>query len=121
MVLGTIAAFLPAVTKEEKAKDGCELTKGQKFKNALRKGAPAIALVGTLPTLLEEARASLKANKWTSQLLSPNLAKKAKNANRLGYLTYIFEAIGLVGGAIAAKHFKDSLDKKKEAKQGSQP
>ena len=107
-----IFAIIPAITSEQKAQEGKELTKTQKFINVLRKASPILTGVSLLPTLLEEGKASLRANKWAKEVFkeTPSLAKRVAKTNKIAYCTYLISAIALTAGAFATKKIKDTLD-----------
>ncbi len=84
-----VIAFLSLFLNEEKPKEGKELTKFQKIKNTVRKTLPFLAASASLPMLIEEGRATLKANKWVRELFTPELAKKVTRGYKFGFLTYL--------------------------------
>ena len=119
MVLASLFMLLPAITKDSKAQDGKELTKGQKFKNGLRKMSPALAFASMLPTLSEEAMASIRGCKWAKQLLDPSMYKKVLKTNVVAYSTYVIGALSFALGAFVAKKIKDKTQEKLETQNQS--
>lgn len=117
MILAIAFALLPALTKEAKVENGEELTKGQKFKNGLRKASPALAFASMLPMLAEEGMASIRGCKWTKQLLDKNLFKKVLKTNLIAYTSYLAAALSFAAMAIVAKKVKDNSQEKLETKQ----
>jgi hypothetical protein len=108
LIIAPMISLLPAFTKKAEAKDGEELTSGQKFKNTLRKASPALAFAAMVPTLAEEAKATQRGNAWAKQLLNSKLASKVCKTNALGFLTYAISAVGLSVASIIAMKIKDS-------------
>ena len=111
--------LLPAFTKKEVAAEGEELTKKQKIKNGIRESSPFIASGLMIPTLLEEGKASLRANKWAKELLDPKHAKFVTKKNALAYSTYVIVALGLGLATYTAKKVKDHFDEKKAIKMNN--
>lgn len=119
LISGKFAPFImlvPAFTKKEVAAEGEELTKKQKIKNGIRESSPFIASALMIPTLLEEGKASLRANKWAKEVLNPNYAKQLSKSNAFAYATYVITAIGFGLATYAAKKVKDNFDEKKAMK-----
>lgn len=116
MRLGVVFMLLPALTKEEVAEPNKELTKGQKFKNGLRKASPLLAGLSMVPTLAEEGMASIRGGKWARSLLDKNLAKKVTKFNLTGFSTYLITAGLMVLGSYVGKHVKDKAMEKKYGK-----
>jgi len=115
MALAGLLALIPIFTKEHKAQDGKELTKGQKFKNKLRNASPILAFASMLPMLGEEAMASIRGCKWAKQLLDKNLFKKVTKGNAIAYCSYLATALGFAAFAFVAKKVKDHFQAKNEA------
>ncbi len=107
MFLAALFTYLPLFTKDEKAQEGQELTKGQKFKNGLRKASPLLAFASMVPVLAEEVMASFRGCKWAKQLLDKNLYKKVLKTNIAGFASYLAGAVGLSAFAFVAKKVKD--------------
>ena len=120
MALAGLFAMIPIFTKEHKAQEGQELTRGQKFKNGLRKASPILAFVSMFPMLGEEAMASIRGCKWAKQLLDKDLFKKVTKANIIAYGAYLATALGFSAFALAAKKVKDHFQAKKEAEAQKQ-
>ena len=116
MLLASFFALFPAFTKETKAKEGEELTKGQKFKNGLRKASPLLAVGAMMPTILEEGMASLRAHNWAKGLLDKNLLKKVDKTNLLGLVSYVGLAAGMGIASYAARKIKDKSQEKRALK-----
>jgi hypothetical protein len=110
-----IAAF-GCFTKNTKAQEGQELTKGQKIKNGIRNNAGKLAFAAMVPMLAEEAMATIKGQKIASKLLDKNLAKTVLKGNGVAYLTYASMAAGVALAAWAGVKIKDKLIARKEAK-----
>lgn len=120
MLLASSLLLIAACSKEEKAEDGKELTKGQKIKNGIRKALPAMSFSAMLPTVLEEGLATFKGNKWAKQVLSPELYKKVVKGNFAGLMSYVGKTAAVVLATYAAIKIKDKLVDKKEAKLKAQ-
>ena len=114
--LAPLMMLIPAFTKKEVATDGEELTKKQKIKNGIRESSPLISVGLMLPTLLEEGKATLRANKWAKQILDPKHAKLVTQKNAIAYSTYVIVALGLGLATYTAKKVKDHFDEKKAMK-----
>ncbi len=120
MVIASALLLIAACSKEEKAEDGKELTKGQKIKNGIRKALPAMSFSAMLPTVFEEGLATFKGNKWAKQVLSPELYKKVVKGNFAGLMSYVGIAAAVGFATYAAIKIKDKLVDKKEAKLKAQ-
>lgn len=120
ILISSILLLIAACSKEEKAEDGKELTKGQKAKNGVRKSLPVMSFVAMLPVVLEEGLASFKGNKWAKKVLSPDLYKKVFKGNLAGFVSYVGAALATAGATYAAIKVKDKLVEKKEAKLKAQ-
>jgi len=119
LIAGSLALFA-AFSKESKAEDGKELTKGQKAKNFVRKNAGVLAFTSMLPILAEEGMASIKGCLWANKNIAKDLAKKVAKTNAVAYTSYLLAAIGLGLSAHVAVKVKDKLVAKKEAKLASE-
>lgn len=120
MLLASTLLLIAACSKEEKAEDGKELTKGQKIKNGIRKALPAMSFSAMLPMVFEEGLATFKGNKWAKQVLSPELYKKVVKGNFAGLMSYVGTAAAIGFATYAAIKIKDKLVDKKEAKLKAQ-
>ncbi len=120
MVIASALLLIAACSKEEKAEDGKELTKGQKIKNGIRKALPAMSFSAMLPMVFEEGLATFKGNKWAKQVLSPELYKKVVKGNFAGLMSYIGATVAAGLATYAAIKIKDKLVDKKEAKLKAQ-
>lgn len=120
MLLASSLLLIAACSKEEKAEDGKELTKGQKIKNGIRKALPAMSFSAMLPMVFEEGLATFKGNKWAKQVLSPELYKKVVKGNFAGLMSYVGKAAAVGLATYAAIKIKDKLVDKKEAKLKAQ-
>ena len=118
MVIASALLLIAACSKEEKAEDGKELTKGQKIKNGIRKALPAMSFSAMLPTVFEEGLATFKGNKWAKQVLSPELYKKVVKGNFAGLMSYVGIAAAVGFATFAAIKIKDKLVKKEGMKYG---
>ena len=114
--LAPLMMLFAAFTKKEVATEGKELTKKQKIKNGIRESSPLISVGLMLPTLLEEGKATLRANKWAKQILDPKHAKLVTQKNAIAYSTYVIVALGLGLATYTAKKVKDHFDEKKAMK-----
>ncbi len=114
--LAPLMLLVPAFTKKEVAAEGEELTQKQKIKNGIRESLPFIASGLMIPTLLEEGKASLRANKWAKELLDPKHAKFVTKKNTIAYSSYVIVALGLGLATYTAKKVKDHFDEKKAMK-----
>ena len=109
-------AFLPILTKEEKAYENKELTKKQKFKNILRKASPLLAFISFIPTLTEEAIASIRGCAWAKELLNKDLYKKVAKTNAIAYVSYLLTALSFSALALVGKLAKDKKSNLKKTK-----
>lgn len=112
IAIASVLALIPALTKEEVAKEGEELTKAQKFKNKFRKACPALAGLSMMPIVAEEAVATIKGNGWAKQVLTKDLAKKVAKANGVALCTYVITAAAMALGGYVALKVKDAKNKK---------
>lgn len=112
-LIGIYAAF----TKNSVAKDGEELTSGQKTKNFIRNNAGMLGFATALPMLIEEGMATVKGQKYANKVLPKDLAKKALKGNVIAYLSYLTVAISTGLATWSAVKIKDSIQAKKQAKQ----
>lgn len=112
--IAPLIALLPAITKQEKPKDGKELTAGQKTKNFIRNSSPFVAALMGGIMASEEIVATIKGNNLASKVLDKNLAKKVVGSNRWGLASYTLFALtcGITG--IITKKVKDASDNQKE-------
>lgn len=115
--LASVIALMPAFTTDIKPKDGEELTKGQKIKNSFRKASPVLAFGVMVPTLAEEALASIRGCKWAKNMLDKNLYKQVVKTNLIAYSTYIISALALSVTAICAKKVKDKAQEQANSKE----
>ena len=116
MLVASLIATIPAITKEAKAQDGKELTTGQKVKNFIRNSAPVASMVTMLGVAAEEAMATIRGNQWAKQVLDPTLAKKVAKTNAMGFVSYALSAVAIGLGAYVAKKVKDASDEKRANK-----
>ena len=116
MLLATGLAIFAASTKKAEAKDGEELTKGQKTKNFVRNNAGYIAGASMLPVIAEEVMASVRGCKWANANLPKELAKKVKTTNIFGAVSYVAAAAAVALSAFVATKVKDSIMEKQKAK-----
>lgn len=114
--IATLLTVFAAFTREAKAQDGKELTKGQKTKNFVRKNAGLLTFAAMTPMLAEEAMASIKGCKWANANMAQDLAKKVSKTNVVAYCSYLALAVGSALSAHVAVKVKDKLVAKKEAK-----
>ena len=115
MLIAAGLAIFGAFSKEAVAEDGKELTKAQKAKNFTRKNIGAITTATMLPVVAEEIMASVRGCKWANTNLPKELAKKVRNTNIWGALTYTASAIALGLSAHVAVKVKDSIMEKQKA------
>lgn len=111
MAIAGSTFFIPALTKDAKVQDGEELTKGQKFKNWLRKYSPAIAFGAMVPVLAEEGMASVRGCKWAKSLMDKKLYGNVLKTNVVAYSTYMLAAVGMGLSAYVTKKIKDHYSK----------
>ncbi len=109
LILASTLGLFCAFTKNEKAQDGKELTKGQKAKNTVRNNAGKLALLAMMPMLLEEGMASIRGCKWAKSALSKDLYKKVLHTNIAGYFSYLGVAAGACLAAVTARKIKDNI------------
>ena len=96
-----------------KDNDASALEKSAGF---VKKNAGKLTFATFLPTLIEEGMATIKGNKLAKEALKdmPELLKKVKKTNLLGYSTYLAMATLTALGATAAVKVKDSIQEKYE-------
>lgn len=116
MIFASSMALFAAFSKKAEAKDGKELTKGQKAKNFVRNNAGYIAGASMLPVVSEEIMASVRGCKWANAKLPKELAKKVRTNNILGAITYVGSAVAIALSAFIATKVKDSVMEKQKAK-----
>lgn len=116
MVLASGLAIFSAFSKKAEAKDGEELTKGQKAKNFVRDNSGALAATAMLPVVAEEVMASVRGCKWANSNLPKELAKKVKTTNVFGAISYVAAAAAVALSAFVATKVKDSIMEKEKAK-----
>lgn len=99
-----------------KDKDASTLEKTTGF---IKKNAGKLTFATFLPTLIEEGMATMKGNKLATEALKdmPELLKKVKKTNLLGYSTYLAMAVLTAVGATAAVKVKDVIQEKHEEKK----
>ena len=73
-----------------------------------------------LPTLGEEAMASIRGVKLANKVLDANLAKHVAKGNCIAYMSYLGGAIALGLAAFAGVKIKDHFIEKKAAKLAAQ-
>ena len=61
------------------------------------------------PAVIEEAMATQKGNKLAKKLLSPELFKKVKHVNNLGFITYLMAPIAIGVGTFLGVKAKDKI------------
>lgn len=110
MLLGLYCAF----SKNSKPNEGEQLNGRQKTKNFIRKNAPALCLVASVPMLLEEGMATAKGNKFAKKVLSPDVAQRALKSNLFAYASYLAFAVFAALGVKVARDIKDNAIAKKE-------
>ncbi len=116
MALAAGLALFGAFTNKAEAKDGKELTTGQKVKNAIRNNAGKLAFAAMIPMLAEEGMASIRGCKWANSNLPKELAKKVLKTNICGYASYLGNAVALGLAALTAVKIKDHFTSKSQAK-----
>ncbi len=116
MALAAGLALFSAFTKKAEAKDGQELTKGQKAKNFVRNNSGILATVSMLPVVAEEVMASVRGCKWAKQNLPKELAKRVKAGNIWGAVSYVSASLALGLAAFLATKIKDSVMEKQKEK-----
>lgn len=120
MAAASLFTIFAAVTKNAEAKEGEELTTGQKVKNFVRNHAGILASASMLPVVAEEIMASVRGCQWAKENLPQELAKKVKVTNMWGALSYIAAAAGVGIGAHAALKIKDSIMENQKMKAQQQ-
>lgn len=117
-MLAPIIALIPAFTKEIKPQDGKELTDKDKRHNTIRKAAPFAAAMMYLPMVAEEARATIRGNKWAKQVFekTPELAKKVAKTNAWGMASYVAVPVAIMLSSLIGKKVKDVSDEKRAEK-----
>lgn len=109
MGLASTLLLFSAFSKNEVAEEGKELTKFQKMKNFVRNNSGILAFSSMLPVVAEEIAASVRGCKWANSNLPKELAKKVRNTNFIGGITYIGGSIALGFAAHCAKKVKDKI------------
>ena len=112
MALAAGLALFGAFTNKAEAKDGKELTTGQKAKNAIRNNAGKLAFAAMIPMLAEEGMASIRGCKWAKSNLPKELFKKVLKTNICGYASYLGGAVALGLAALTAVKIKDHFTSK---------
>lgn len=107
-------ALFGAFSNKEVAKEGEELTKGQKAKNFVRDNVGVFATASMLPVVAEEVMASVRGCKWANSNLPKELAKKVAKTNIAGAVSYIAVSLALGFSAHVAVKVKDKINEKKE-------
>ena len=117
---GQKLAFLPVIfgvlTRKSKPDENGNLTTGQKVKNFVRDNAGKISFACMVPALIEEGLASIRANRYAKEYLSPELLKKVNKTNIWAYSTYVMMTIALTLAAKIGVEMKDKMIANKEAK-----
>ena len=111
----SLIALFGAFTSNSR-KNSDKLTPLQKTKNFVRDNAGKLAFAVTIPTLVEEAMATVKGQKLANTLLSQDLAKHVSKCNKLAYLTYISTSLMLGLSAYFAVKIKNHLTAKNSDK-----
>lgn len=107
-----IALFGAFTSNSREDKNSDKLTPLQKTKNFVRDNAGKLAFAVTIPTLVEEAMATVKGQKLANTLLPQDLAKHVSKCNKLAYLTYISTSLMLGLSAYFAVKIKNHLTAK---------
>ncbi len=121
-IIGMLAplgiALFGAFSKKQKAKEGEELTTGQKASNFVRNNAGKLSFLAMTPILIEEGVASIRGNKLAKEVLSktPELAKKVSKSNRYAWCTYLCAAAAAGITSFLAVKIKDKIQDKKNQK-----
>ena len=110
--IAPLVALYGIFTTKSENEDGKELTKGQKVNNFIRNNAGKLAFGAMVPQLIEEGLATMKGQKLSNKMLSPEWAKTVLKGNATCYLTYLLGAIGIGVGSWAAVKIKDKLVEK---------
>lgn len=110
---GLIMMYGAFTNKIEKPQNR-ELTKLEKAHNFVRDNAGKLTFAAVLPTLAEEAMASIRAQKLANKILDKNLAKQVLKGNALAYTTYALGAVSLAVGSYCAVKIKDIMMSKKK-------
>ncbi len=111
-----IALFGAFTSNSREDKNSDKLTPLQKTKNFVRDNAGKLAFAVTIPTLVEEAMATVKGQKLANALLPQDLAKHVSKCNKLAYLTYISTSLMLGLSAYFAVKIKNHLTAKNSDK-----
>lgn len=119
MMAASLIMLFGALSKKEVAEDGKELTKGQKIKNTVRNNAGILAFGTMIPVVLEEGMASIRGCKWANANLTKDLAKKVRNTNIFGAISYVAIAAAMGIAAQVAVKIKDDVQDKAKAQQNN--
>lgn len=108
MLLGS-AALLIGAFKRKKVEG--EEPKGisDRFTTFIKNNAGKLAFLGFVPTLVEEAMASIKGAKMAKPLVSADALKKINRVNGKAWLTYFAAAIGVGLAARTASWINDKI------------
>lgn len=79
--------FLAALLVPKHKKEN--LNPSEKFDNKVITAIPALTVLGGMPLLVEEAKASIYGKEFAKQVLKPELVKKVAKSYKKAYLSYL--------------------------------
>lgn len=104
------------VSKKSEPKEGENLNIFQKTNNFLINNSWKIAAGTSLPGIMEEVMASLRANNWANKNLPKLLAQKVKLSNLLGLVSYIAVTACIISSTYLMSKMKNKKEKVEEGK-----
>lgn len=111
------AIALVAICTKKKVSEPKSEKKIQQAKDFVKRNAGKLSFLAFAPVLIEEAMASLKGNKMAKMVLSPELLKKVKMTNALGFSSYLLAAATTGLTTMLAVKIKDNIQEKHEQKR----
>ena len=112
VLISSVLLLYGAFTKNEKSKDGKELSDKKKANNFVRDNIGKLTFASMLPMLSEEAMATIRGQKLANKLLDKKIARYVFKGNALAYSSYLLSAGALALGSNCAVKIKDNLIKK---------
>ena len=105
LLISSLAIIMPSKTEQQLQKP----SKGDKLVSMFRDNAGIISAAMFTPAVIEEAMATQKGNKLAKKLLNPELFKKVKHVNNLGFMTYLMAPIAIGVGTFLGVKAKDKI------------
>ena len=104
---------LIALFKTKKAPNEKSTGTFDKVTDFIKNNAGKLTFLTFIPTLAEEALASIKGLNLAKKVLNPELAAKVSKTNKIAYLTYLGLALAASVGTYLAVKVKDAIAKPK--------